>query len=111
MTYGVDQCRVCGAPIPVRPWGLRQQIRYGKKINSREVTLMTEPEWRAAGFRSQPTKIQMLFPSEGCCVDCGVRLEKRNARRTPLIATIGTVLAVLSIIAVVVLTNGFVATR
>ncbi len=66
MTYGVDQCRVCGKPI--RPSDSQAMDRY---LNSlRHKPTMTEKEWRAAGLKAAPTRKQTLNTLDGVCFAC-----------------------------------------
>lgn len=106
MTYGVDQCRVCGVPIPDRPSGLKQQKILAKVLSKqRNFRPMSESEWRAAGFRAQPTALQTAVPASGCCVDCGVRLTKAKLSRGPRYAFIGMAIAVFAIVGFMVVTS------
>lgn len=105
MTYGVDQCRVCGVKIALRPPTMREQKTI-QVANSKIKKLMTEPEWRAAGFRAQPTPYQMLRPPVGCCAACGTKLElKRQNTRFWMFVLAAAILAVPGL---VVLTFTFV---
>jgi hypothetical protein len=69
MTYGVDQCRVCGVPIkPHRPDEITAWLKAQKRPP------IPEREWRRRGFLAAPTPEQMSLPAAGCCQACGERL-------------------------------------
>jgi len=83
MTYGVDECRYCGAAIKQRgPDAMEDYIKsLGKK------SPMPEAKWRALGMRAPPTLTQMNFPTRGCCQTCALRVATRRATPIkPLIA-------------------------
>ena len=67
MTYGVDECRVCGKPI--KPNGPEPMQRYMESLRLRKPT-MSVKEWRAAGFKAMPTPYQMGHRRDGCCFGC-----------------------------------------
>jgi hypothetical protein len=66
MTYGVDQCRICGKPI--RPSGPESMSKYVESLQKKPT--MSEKEWRAAGFKAAPTPFQMRKRRDGCCFEC-----------------------------------------
>jgi hypothetical protein len=83
MTYGVDECRYCGAAIKQRgPKAMEDyQNSRGKK------SPMPEAEWRALGMMAPPTQMQIWFPTNGCCDSCALRVATKRARPIkPLIA-------------------------
>jgi predicted nucleic acid-binding Zn ribbon protein len=91
MTYGVDQCRVCGVPIkPHRPDEITDWMKAQKR------PLIREKEWRRRGFLAAPTKEQMRLPAAGCCQSCGERL-MLNAEAAPQRLVILLVAAVITI--------------
>jgi hypothetical protein len=67
--YGVDQCRMCGAPIsPTNKRARDQQEAANRK------PLIPEAEWRARGFLTSPTRAQLgAAPADGCCWPCGLK--------------------------------------
>ncbi len=70
MTYGVDQCRVCGRTIT--PTGPEAMRRYTESLKAKPT--MTEKQWRAAGLKAMPTRNQMKSPHDGCCFDCRLKM-------------------------------------
>jgi len=74
MTYGVDQCRVCG--VAIKPTGPDAMKRYKDSLKGRP--LMTEAQWRAAGFKCSPTYRQTKEPTEGCCTACKLKMHART---------------------------------
>ncbi len=66
MTYGLDQCRLCGKDMPLSD--SRAIERHAKF--SREKPTMTEAEWRRAGWKAAPTRYQLRKPLDGLCFDC-----------------------------------------
>jgi hypothetical protein len=65
MTFGVDQCRCCGAPIkPAYPEQLKEYLDAVRKPT------MPEAEWRRRGFLAVPTRMQLHMPHIGCCQPC-----------------------------------------
>ena len=78
MTYGVDQCRVCGTPIPIRgPDILADQERVNRK------PIIPEEEWRQLGLLTSPTREQLYRnPANGCCGPCGLKLMRRHYNYT-----------------------------
>ncbi len=68
--------------------------------------LPAETEWRAAGFRAQPTPYQMLHPSVGCCVACGVSQEHKKRQTLQWVLVIAV--AMLAVLALVIVTFTFV---
>jgi len=100
MTYGVDQCRVCGAPIPERPLTTRDQKNYLRVMKSRK-PLMTEKEWRARGFKAQPTRWQMVEPADGTCYTCGTKLEFKREKMGRGVKRILCMLAIFGLLIVI----------
>ncbi len=72
--YGVDQCRVCGIPIPhTGPEAVRKQ----EEANRRPI--IPEKEWRRRGFLTSPTRSQLgLAGARGCCAQCGLKVMKQQ---------------------------------
>ena len=89
MTYGVDQCRVCGTHIAT----MRPQALQEYQDSLRRPT-MPEAEWRKQGFLACPTKLQLRQVSYGCCQPCAERLIKRAMGAPKRIAMVGVVVAV-----------------
>ena len=90
MTYGVDQCRRCGVAI-------RPRHDHGA-ADDRRTSKMPEREWRAAGFKAQPTVSQARFPVVGCCSDCAeilLRQRWKPGLRMLILVTIMIVLMIL----------------
>jgi hypothetical protein len=75
MTYGVDQCRVCGKPIPIKSVTAMTDFLVAQRKPA-----MPEAEWRRRGFLASPTKQQVKFPEMGCCFDCGLKLAHQASR-------------------------------
>jgi hypothetical protein len=75
MTYGVDQCRVCG--VPIEPYSRETRGQYEAALRR---PTMPEAEWRRYGFLAMPTKEQIKHPAIGCCATCGQLLLKRRWR-------------------------------
>ncbi len=69
MTYGVDQCRVCGVPITVsRPTSM-EELEKAKRLPP-----VPEKEWRRLGFLTVPTHYQWYVSrTDGCCAQCGLK--------------------------------------
>lgn len=68
MTYGVDQCRICGVPMPSKgPEAMAEWEQAQRKPT------MPEAEWRARGFLAAPTKKQIGIPWLGCCQSCAMK--------------------------------------
>jgi len=85
MTYGVDQCRRCGAPIRNRGMVSPDDIKPSN---------IPEAEWRAAGFKAQPTVAEAHFPHLGCCSDCTAVLMRKRWKpglRLLMVVSIGIV--------------------
>ncbi len=78
MTYGVDECRVCGARIT--PSGPGSMDRYLASLNLSKPT-MTVKAWRAAGFKAMPTPWQMGHVRDGCCYKCQFTLGMAQIRQ------------------------------
>ena len=76
MTYGVDQCRMCGKPIPVlRPTAWREWEDAQRR------PVVPEKEWRRLGMLGPPTRLQWRSNmADGCCTPCGVKLLHRRWR-------------------------------
>jgi hypothetical protein len=75
MTYGVDQCRVCGTAIkPHSPKDMDNWLKAQKKPP------IPEKEWRRRGFLAAPTKHMLAMPAYGCCQDCGQRLAIKHSK-------------------------------
>jgi hypothetical protein len=73
MTYGVDQCRVCGVTIkPHSPRDIDDWLEAQKRPP------IPEKEWRRRGFLAAPTRHQMQNPAGGCCQACGERLMRNK---------------------------------
>jgi len=70
MTYGLDECRRCGKPI--------RQKRDVEGAGDMRPSRMPEAEWRAAGFKAQPTLAQLHHPQLGCCTDCNAILMRKR---------------------------------
>jgi hypothetical protein len=89
MTYGLDQCRVCGRDIPLSdPRAIERHAKF-----SREKPTMTEKQWRRAGFLAAPTRYQLQKPMDGLCFECKyVRGTKRYGPR--MIVTVFVIIAV-----------------
>ena len=92
MAYGIDQCRICGAPIrPKGPEAAEEQEKANRKC------LMPEKEWRRRGFLAPPTRKQIYTdPSNGCCPKCGMMVLKTYSKfglRTGLTALLFICLA------------------
>jgi hypothetical protein len=62
MTYGLDECRRCGAKMRPR--------KDGEAVDDQRPSRMPEAQWRAAGFKIRPTVAQAQHPGLGCCTDC-----------------------------------------
>jgi hypothetical protein len=95
MTYGVDECRYCGAAIKQRgPEAMEDYMKNrGKK------SPMPEAKWRALGMRAPPTLAQIGVPTRGCCEACSLRVATRGATPTKsLLAIAIVVLMIASII-------------
>jgi len=75
MTYGVDECRVCG--VPIQPYG---RDSYKQYLESLKKPTMPEREWRAKGYLAMPTRLQMHNPHIGCCLECADRELKRQGK-------------------------------
>jgi hypothetical protein len=101
--FGVDQCRVCGAAIPVH----RRAAEKEQEAANRRPPL-PEAEWRRRGYLCPPTKRQLRTkPAEGCCMVCGQKEARRFYKpRTRLIArTALTFVFILSTIALMTYMN------
>ncbi len=77
MTYGVDQCRVCGKAIKIS--GPHAMAQYLETQALRRPN-MTEKQWRAAGLKTAPTLLQMRRQSDGCCFECQFPTRYREVR-------------------------------
>jgi hypothetical protein len=76
MVYGVDQCRICGAPIiPRGPEVWAEQEAANRR------PILPEKEWRRRGFLTSPTRIQLQAdPANGCCRPCGIKMIQSTYR-------------------------------
>lgn len=73
MSYGLDQCRMCGKPILVK--GPEAIIEWEQAQRKPPIP---EAEWRKRGFLAAPTGKQLSMPWMGCCDDCGmIQMRKR----------------------------------
>jgi hypothetical protein len=96
--YGVDQCRVCGTPIPpLGPKALEEQQKANRKPP------IPEAEWRKMGLLTAPTKFQLRSqPGDGCCRPCGLKMMNRkyhyNTRLAIAIAAAVTLAAFVTIV-------------
>jgi hypothetical protein len=102
MTYGLDQCRVCGKPItPADPDSVEN---FEKSLHGRQT--MSEREWRAAGYKAAPSRLQMRRRIDGCCFDCqitqGLSIINHAKLKLPII---GLIAALVILIFVVTLFN------
>jgi predicted nucleic acid-binding Zn ribbon protein len=91
MTYGVDQCRVCGVPIkPHRADEITDWLKAQKRPP------IPEKEWRRRGFLAAPTKEQLSLPAAGCCQPCGEKLmiNATGARQRLVMILVTAVLAI-----------------
>ena len=77
MTYGVDECRICGAPMTSK--GPDAMQRYLDSLKLKKPT-MTQKEWRAAGFKAMPTPWQIGHVQDGCCYKCRFPIAVKNVR-------------------------------
>jgi hypothetical protein len=100
MTYGVDQCRVCGVPItPLGPTAWMEQDKANRKPP------IPEAEWRRMGFLTVPTLAQLRgAPASGCCRACALKLMHRKYRYYVRVMLIVAVAAVVLTTIVVVYT-------
>ena len=74
MTYGVDECRVCGKAM--KPTGPEAMQRHLASLKGRP--MMTDKQWRAAGLKASPTKRQMRSPQHGCCFECALMMGQKG---------------------------------
>jgi hypothetical protein len=91
MTYGVDQCRMCGVPIkPHRPNEMEDWLKAQKRPP------IPEKEWRRRGFLAAPTREQMANPAAGCCQACGEKMTLRigGAGKRAVLLAIGVATAI-----------------
>jgi predicted nucleic acid-binding Zn ribbon protein len=74
--YGVDQCRMCGTPIPIysrRAWEWQEKANLHPPI--------PEEEWRRRGYLCPPTTRQLNHRrTEGCCQPCARKEMYRTNR-------------------------------
>ena len=97
MTYGIDQCRRCGKPIPQpSPDAAR---RYEQSLLTKPT--MTEAQWRAAGWKAAPTRYQMFDVLDGLCRECKWVFGNRKSGRWRVL---GIVLAAAALLASLVIT-------
>ena len=98
MTYGVDQCRMCGKPIAVlRATALQEWEKA--QLNP----VIPEKQWRALGMLGPPTRMQWYNNlADGCCAPCGMKMMNRrlqySRRGLALIAAFITVAVITSLI-------------
>jgi hypothetical protein len=92
MTYGVDQCRVCGAAMPTGGTGALE--RYLKDRKRRPT--MSEAEWRAKGFKAAPTRHQLHKPTDGCCFKCRMEMGRKSVHPYRIMAAIAACAIVIS---------------
>lgn len=89
MTYGVDQCRVCGVKIEVRtPRDMEEWIEAQRH------PIMPEKEWRRRGWLAAPTRMQKRMPAYGCCPKCGLREMNRKMKAGQRLLMAGAVAGV-----------------
>ncbi len=100
MTYGVDQCRVCGARIfPKGPETAELQTEANRKPQ------MPEKEWRRRGYLCPPTKFQIhVDPSNGCCHKCGMRELRKHSKFGVITFSIAGAFLLVVFVLVVVIT-------
>jgi hypothetical protein len=100
MTYGVDQCRVCGTRIsPKGPEAAEEQ----EKANRRPI--MPEKEWRRKGFLAPPTKAQIYVdPSNGCCAKCGMMVLRKHSKFGVITFSIAAVFLLLCVFGAFIIT-------
>ncbi len=99
MTYGVDQCRVCGTKIKLHgPLDMEEWVEAQKRAK------MPEKVWRARGYLAAPTKRQMLDPSHGCCAACGYREMRRKSKPFRRLALAGVWIVLAAAFAWIVMT-------
>jgi predicted nucleic acid-binding Zn ribbon protein len=100
MTYGVDQCRICGTPIiPRGPDIAEEQEKANRK------PIIPEKEWRKRGFLTSPTRVQLyLDPANGCCGVCGLKLMKKTYRYNTMALSIMGVVVLLAVGVVFIVT-------
>ncbi len=101
MTYGVDECRVCGKAM--KPSGPKEMQRHLASLRGHPT--MTEKQWRAAGLKAAPTKRQMVSLHHGCCYDCTMTMGMRSVPQRRLIYP------ALIIAVIVALTMFFIGSR
>ncbi len=78
MTYGVDECRICGALMTSK--GPDAMQRYLDSLTLKKPT-MSQKEWRAAGFKAMPTPYQMGHVQDGCCYKCRFPIAVKSVRQ------------------------------
>ena len=100
MTYGVDQCRVCGTRISPRgPEAAEDQEKANRHC------LMPEKEWRRRGFLCPPTKFQIYSsPADGCCAKCGMMVLRKHSKFGVLTFSIGGLFIIAAIVFCFVIT-------
>ncbi len=100
MTYGVDQCRVCGTRItPKGPEAAEQQEKANRNPP------MPEKEWRRRGFLTAPTRSQVYSdPANGCCARCGMKLLRKHSKFGVRTVSIAIVFIILSAIFAFIIT-------
>ncbi len=96
MTYGVDQCRVCG--VEISSGGPGPMERYLEERKHRRPT-MTEAQWRAAGLKAAPTRHQLFKPTDGCCFKCRMQMGlSRSSPWKPIAGLVGCAIAIAAVI-------------
>ena len=100
MTYGVDQCRVCGTRIsPKGPEAAEEQDKANRHC------LMPEKEWRRRGFLCPPTKAQIYVdPANGCCGKCGMAVLRKHSKFGVITFTFAGVFIVIATLLAIVIT-------
>jgi predicted nucleic acid-binding Zn ribbon protein len=88
MTYGIDQCRVCG--IPIRK-GKERAVRDA--IRAQIKPIVPEAKWRKMGLLASPSRYQLSTnPADGCCQPCGEMMMNRRYRyRIRFVMMVGAV--------------------
>jgi hypothetical protein len=78
VTYGVDQCRVCGKRMKIAdPDAAR---RHQEAIHKKPT--MTPKEFKAKGWKSAPTHYQRWRDLDGVCFDCKpIVVNRRKTQR------------------------------
>ena len=99
MTYGVDQCRVCGVKIPVRsPNDMAEWLEEQRNPK------IPEKEWRRRGYLAAPTHTQRRMPAYGCCPKCGLKEMNRKMKAGRRLMIMGAVAGLAMTLVWVILT-------